>query len=161
MGVILMKKRISKRQLSQELYGQGLRVDTIAELLETDPAYVANSLIAAGYTPAYTDLYTHTGPQNRYAQMLAGVLRFKNLEAARESVTRIDELYHRFEEARDRRGQHQAQLLALTGKNRAEGLGKRQEARLFADWLIEHLTVNEDREAPAAAPGPPQLRLAA
>ena len=156
-----MKKRISKRQLSQELYGQGLRVDTIAELLETDPAYVANSLIAAGYTPAYTDLYTHTGPQNRYAQMLAGVLRFKNLEAARESVARIDELYHRFEEARDRRGQHQAQLLALTGKNRAEGLGKRQEARLFADWLIEHLTVNEDREEPAAASVQPQLRLAA
>ena len=156
-----MKKRISKRQLSQELYGQGLRVDTIAELLETDPAYVANSLIAAGYTPAYTDLYTHTGPQNRYAQMLAGVLRFKNLEAARESVTRIDELYHRFEEARDRRGQHQAQLLALTGKNRAEGLGKRLEARLFADWLIEHLTVNEDREEPAAASVQPLLRLAA
>src|SRR5205807_609136 len=160
MEVIRMKKRISKRQLSQELYGQGLRVDTIAELLETDPAYVANSLIAAGYTPAYTDLYTHTGPQNRYAQMLAGVLRFKNLEAARESVTRIDELYHRFEEARDRRGQHQAQLLALTGKNRAEGLGKRLEARLFADWLIEHLTVNEDREEPAAASVQPLLRLA-
>jgi len=161
MGVILMKKRISKRQLSQELYGQGLRVDTIAELLETDPAYVANSLIAVGYTPAYTDLYTHTGPQNRYAQMLAGVLRFKNLEAARESVTRIDELYHRFEEARDRRGQHQAQLLALTGKNRAEGLGKRREARLFADWLIEHLAVEEERETPAAALAPSQLRLAA
>jgi hypothetical protein len=156
-----MKRRMSKRELSRELYGQGLRVDTIAELLETDPAYVANSLIAAGYRPAYMDLYTQTGPQNRYAQMLAGVLRFKNLEAARESVARIDELYHRFEEARDRRGQHQVQLLALTGKNRAEGLGKRQEAGLFAEWLIEHLAVEEERDTPAAAPVQPQLRLAA
>src|SRR5437016_2368169 len=120
-GGMTVRKRMSKRQLSQELYEQGLRVDAIAELLDTDPAYVANSLIAAGHAPAYVDLYTHTGPQNRYAGMLAGVLRFKDLAAARESVARIDALYHRFEEARDRRGQHQAQLLALTGKNRAEG----------------------------------------
>jgi hypothetical protein len=155
-----MRKRMTKRQLSQELYEQGLRVDAISELLDTDPAYVANSLIAAGHTPAYVDLYTRTGPQNRYAGMLAGVLRFKDLAAARESVARIDELYHQFEQARDRRGQHQAQLLALTGKNRAEGIGKRQEARLFADWLIEHLAVEDEREASSAAVQP-QLRLAA
>jgi hypothetical protein len=151
---------MSKRQLSRELYEQGLRVDAISELLDTDPAYVANSLIAAGHAPAYVDLYTHIGPQNRYAGMLAGVLRFKDLAAARESVARIDALFHQFEEARDRRGQHQAQLLALTGKNRAEGLGKRQEARLFADWLIEHLSVEDERET-AAAVLQPQLRLAA
>ncbi len=155
-----MKGRMSKRQLARELYGQGLRVDTIAELLETDPAYVANSLIDAGYTPEYVDLYTHTGPQNRYARQLAGVLRFKDLEAARQSVARIDEIYHQFEEARDRRGQHQTQLLALTGKNRAEGIGKFQEARLFAEWLIQHLIVDDELEAPAAAVQP-QLRLAA
>jgi hypothetical protein len=154
-----MRQRLSKRQLAQELYGQGLRVDTIASLLDTDPAYVANALIEAGQTPAYSDLYTHTGPQNRYAQMLAGVLRFKDLQAARESVARIDALYHQFEAERDRRGQHQAQLLALTGKNRAEGIGKRQEARLFADWLIEHLAVEDEVEAQPAAQ--PRLRLAA
>jgi hypothetical protein len=151
---------MSKRELARELYGQGLRVDTIAGLLETDPAYVANSLIDAGYTPEYVDLYTHTGPQNRYARQLAGVLRFKDLEAARESVAKIDEIYHRFEASRDRRGQHQTQLLALTGKNRAEGIGKLKEARLFAEWLVEHLVVEDDREAPAAM-AQPQLRLAA
>jgi hypothetical protein len=156
-----MRNRTTKRQLALELYERGLRVDSIAELLETDAAYVANSLIAAGHAPAYVDLYTHTGPQNRYARMLAGVLKFKDLEAARESVARIDELYHRFAEARDRRGQHQVQLLALTGKNRAEGIGKRQEARLFADWLIEHLAVEDEREEPAVALPQPQLRLAA
>jgi hypothetical protein len=156
-----MRRRISKRQLAQELYGQGLRVDAIAGVLDTDPAYVANSLIEAGHAPAYADLYTHTGPQNRYAQMLAGVLKFRTLEAARESVSKIDELYHRFEAAKDRRGQHQAQLLALTGKNRAEGIGKRQEARLFADWLIAHLAVEDERETAAAAPAQPTLRLAA
>jgi hypothetical protein len=89
------------------------------------------------------------------------VLRFRDLQAARDSVARIDEVYHQFEAIRDRRGQHQAQLLALTGKNRAEGIGKRQEARLFADWLIEHLQIEDESEAPAAAQAQPQLRLAA
>jgi hypothetical protein len=156
-----MRNRTTKRQLARELYARGLRVDSIAELLETDPAYVANALIEAGHAPAYVDLYTHTGPQNRYARMLAGVLKFKDLKAARDSVARIDALYHEFEEAGDRRGQHQVQLLALTGKNRAEGIGKREEARLFADWLIEHLGVEDDREEPAAALKQPQLLLAA
>ena len=33
-------------------------------------------------------------------------------------------------------------MLALIGKNRAEGIGKWREARLFADWLASHLEVN-------------------
>src|SRR3954451_19435543 len=156
-----MPRRVSKKELAVKLYAQGLRVEKIAELLHTDASYVANSLIASGEAPPYVDLYTATGPQNRYAERLAGVLRFKDVQAARESVGRIDAIYHEFEEARDRRGQHQAQLLALTGKNRAEGIGKRQEARLFAEWLIEHLTIDEEREAPAVADAQQQLRLAA
>src|SRR5262249_22504185 len=132
--------RVSKKGLAVKLYMQGLRVEKIAEILRTDASYVANSLIAAGEEPPHKQLYTSTGRQNRYAQKLAGVLRFKDVQAARESIARIDEIYHEFEEARDRRGQHQAQLLALTGKNRAEGIGKRAEARVFADWLIEHLS---------------------
>jgi hypothetical protein len=151
-----MKNRVSKKQLAVELYNQGLRVDTIADLLRTDPAYVANALIAHGQAPAYVDLYTSTGPQNRYAQMLAGVLRFKDVAAARESVARIDEIYHEFEAQRDRRGQHQAQLLALTGKNRAEGIGKRAEARVFADWLIEHLRIEEEPQQQVAVARQPE-----
>jgi hypothetical protein len=147
MSVMEKNRRLSKKALALKLYAQGLRVEKIAELLHTDPSYVANALIVQGEAPPYVDLYTSTGQQNRYAERLAGVLRFKDVQAARESIARIDALYHEFEAARDRRGQHQTQLLALTGKNRAEGLGKRAEARIFADWLIEHLRITEDREA--------------
>lgn len=156
-----MARNRSKRTRARELYSEGFRIDTIAAKLETDPAYVANSLIDAGCTPAYADLYTHTGPLNRYARMLTGVLRFKTEADAAESVARIDALYHQFQATRDRRGQHQAQLLALIGKNRAEGIGKYRQARLFANWLIEHLAVDERTELPAAEPAQPQLRLAA
>ena len=101
-----------------------------------------NALIERGHAPNYVDLYTSTGPQNRYAAMLSGVLRFKNREAAETSVERINELYEQFLENRDRRGMHQCQVLALIGKNRAEGIGKWQEAQLFADWLADHLEVH-------------------
>jgi hypothetical protein len=134
--------RITKKELAVGMYEKGLRVESIAELLHTDPSYVANALIERGHAPNYVDLYTSTGPQNRYAAMLSGVLRFKDVEAARASVDRINELYGQFEEVRDRRGMHQCQVLALIGKNRAEGIGKWQEAQVFADWLATHLHVH-------------------
>src|SRR5438477_8806950 len=102
---------MTKKDLAVGMYEKGIRVETIAELLHTDPSYVANALIERGHAPNYVDLYTSTGPQNRYAAMLAGVLRFKDMEAARASVTRINEIYEQFEAARDRRGMHQCQVL--------------------------------------------------
>jgi len=150
-----MTQRVTKKRMAEELFEQGLRVETIANLLRVQPAYVVRALIAAGHEPAYVDLYTPSACENRYADVLAGVLRFKDVDAARESVAKIDQIYHDFEGQRDRGGMHQAQLLALTGKNRAEGIGKRAEARVFADWLIEHLRVEaEPEQAAVSAPVP-------
>src|SRR3954453_2405511 len=93
-------QRVTKKELAVGMYEKGMRVEPIAELLHTDPSYVANALIERGHTPSYVDLYTSTGPQNRYAAMLSGVLRFKDVEAARASVDRINELYHQLEGVR-------------------------------------------------------------
>jgi len=133
----MKKDRVTKKSLAVDMYAKGMNVVAIAELLHTDPSYVANALIERGFTPAYVDLYTSTGPQNEYAAMFKGLggLRFKNVEAARGSVGRIEALFQRFKATQDRRGMHQCQLLALVGKNRAEGMGKLSEARLFGDWL--------------------------
>ena len=90
--------------------------------LDTRPSYVANVLAAAGQTPAYHDLYVSTVVQSGYTQQERGLLRFKDVHAAQQSVHRLDTLYHACEHQHDRRGQHQAQVLALIGKNRAEGL---------------------------------------
>ena len=134
-------KGMTKKELAVRMFERGIRVESIAELLDTDPSYVANALIERGHAPNYVDLYTSTGPQNRYAAMLSGVLRFRDMQAARASVQRIDELFEQFAETRDRRGMHQCQVLALIGKNRAEGIGKWEQAQLFADWLAGHLHV--------------------
>lgn len=132
-------KRLTKKELALSLHAAGRTVEEIAQTLESSPSYVANILIAAGQSSDYSDLYTSSIAQNAYARMFNGVLRFKNVEAARESVQRIDTLFHQFANERDRRGQHQAQLMALIGKNRAEGIGKTAEAKVFSEWLVTHL----------------------
>jgi len=129
-----MKERVTKKKVAAQMYEKGMNVATIAELLKSEPSYIANVLIEQGYVPNYLDLYTSTGPQNKHAALLAGVLRFRDLEAARGSV--------QFVVAKDRRGMHQCQVLALVGRNRAEGIGKLAEAKLFTDWLQAHIQVS-------------------
>lgn len=139
-------RRVTKKDLAVTLYQRGTQVEAIATLLDTSPSYIANSLIERGYVPDYTDLYTSTSPSGDggrppgpYAEALAGVLRFKDLATAQASVARIQALHEGFANNHDRRGMHQCEALALIGKNRAEGVGKRREARLFATWLAERL----------------------
>ena len=149
-------KAMTKKQLALSLRAAGRSVEEIAQTLKCSPSYVANVLIASGKTSDYTDLYTSTQSQNAYAQMFRGVLRFKNVEAARESVAKIDALFHDFERERDRRGQHQAQLMALIGKNRAEGIGKSAEADVFRDWLVSHLDTAHAPACDRAGAIPPE-----
>jgi hypothetical protein len=93
----------------------------------------------AGHLDGYFDLYTTTGrEQNVYTRYFRNVLHFRNPEAARESVARIDRLYNYFERLGDRAGQHQAMILALTGKNRARWSGKLEESQVFSEWLAAH-----------------------
>ena len=136
-------QRITKKDLALSLHSAGRTVQEIARVLESHPSYIANVLAAAGKAPDYNDLYVSSSALDGYARQFRGVLRFRNMDAARESVARIDRMYHEFSVTGDRRGQHQAQVLALTGKNRAEGIGKYAEAKLFANWLMDHLTVTE------------------
>ena len=147
-------RRLTKKDLALSLHSAGRTVEEIARALETHPSYVANVLAAAGKSPDYNDLYVSSGVQNRYAKQFQGVLRFKDIEAARESVERIDQMFHAYEQDRDRRGQHQAQLMALIGKNRAEGIGKYAEAQVFAEWLTDHLAVHRPEVDTAHVPPP-------
>src|SRR3712207_9505514 len=113
--------RMTKKELAVGMYERGMRVESIAELLHTDPSYVANALIERGHAPNYVDLYTSTGPQNRYAAMLSGILRFKDVAAAHASVERINELYEQFEAVRDRRGGGHRPSAARMWENRGGG----------------------------------------
>jgi hypothetical protein len=129
----------SKKEYILSLHTSGITdVLELSQHARTTPSYVANVLQNAGRLQGYNDLYTTTGnDQNIYSRFFRNVLSFKSPEAARESVERIDGLYRYFEKIGDRAGQHHAQVLALTGRNRARWSGKHEEARIFTEWLLK------------------------
>ena len=133
------EQRTKKEQIVS-LFESGTRdIAEIVRKVKARPSYVAQVLQQAGHLDGYFDLYTTTGrEQNVYTRYFRNVLHFRNVEAARESVARLDRLYNYFERLGDRAGQHQAMILALTGKNRARWSGKTEESQIFSDWLAAH-----------------------
>ncbi|HEY0004989.1 MAG TPA: hypothetical protein VGB17_09285 [Pyrinomonadaceae bacterium] len=130
----------SKKEQIMELYESGVTdIAQIVRKVAARPSYVAQVLQNAGLITGYFDLYTTTAKeQNVYSRFFRNVLSFKTVEAARESVQKIDRLYNYFERLGDRAGQHQAMVLALTGKNRARWSGKKEESEIFSEWLAQH-----------------------
>ena len=130
----------TKKEQIVALFESGTKdIAEIVRRVKARPSYVAQVLQQAGHLDGYFDLYTTTGrEQNVYTRYFRNVLHFRNPEAARESVARIDRLYNYFERLGDRAGQHQAMVLALTGKNRARWSGKLEESEVFGEWLAAH-----------------------
>lgn len=130
----------SKKEQILQLHQDGITdVAEIAYLVEAQPSYIAEVLRQAGLLSGYFDLYTTTSSeQNIYSRYFRNLLAFKDVEAARQSIEKIDRLYSYFERIGDRAGQHHAMVLALTGKNRARWSGKTEEAQIFSDWLAAH-----------------------
>jgi hypothetical protein len=130
----------SKKEQILELYEGGTTdIAQIVRRVAARPSYVAQVLQGAGLITGYFDLYTTTArEQNIYSRFFRNVLSFKTVEAARESVQKIDRLFNYFERLGDRAGQHQAMVLALTGKNRARWSGKQEESEIFSEWLAAH-----------------------
>jgi hypothetical protein len=130
----------SKKEQIIALYESGLKdIAQIVRRVSARPSYVAQVLQSAGLMTGYFDLYTTTASeQNVYTRFFRNVLSFKTVAASRESVQKIDRLYNYFERLGDRAGQHQAMVLALTGKNRARWSGKQEESEIFSEWLNAH-----------------------
>lgn len=131
---------LTKREQILSLYESGTKdIAEIVKQVKARPSYVAEVLQRAGHLDNYFDLYTSTSrEQNVYTRYFRNVLNFKDVDAARESVVRINRLYNYFERLGDRMGQHHATVIALTGRNRAKWSGKTEEAEVFAEWLMSH-----------------------
>lgn len=133
------KQETKKNQIIR-LYEHGTTdIAEIVRLTGVRPSYAAQVLQREGFLSGYFDLYTTTGREhNVYGRFFRNVLQFKTAEAARASIEKIDKLYNYFERLGDRAGQHQACVIALTGKNRARWSGKHEAAAIFSEWLAAH-----------------------
>ncbi|HMB92760.1 MAG TPA: hypothetical protein VKP65_18055 [Rhodothermales bacterium] len=132
---------ISKKDQIIALFLSGVReVEDLALLTGTRPTYVGSILQDEGLVEDYFDLYTSTShPMNAYSKFFAGKLGFKDVETAQQGIALIDRLYHQFDVAQDRAGQHHALLMALTMFNRARWTGKEEEAEVYRHWLATQL----------------------
>ena len=138
-GKIATQPRSKKDEIIA-LYESGVTdIAQIVRRVEARPSYIAQVLQRAGFLSGYFDLYTTTArDQNIYSRFFRNVLSFKTVASSRESVEKIDRLFNYFERLGDRAGQHQAMVLALTGKNRARWSGKQEESEIFSEWLAAH-----------------------
>ena len=93
----------------------------------------------SGRSVDYVDLYTRSRPKNRYGADFNGILRFKDEQAATESVRRLNDRCIHYRKKGDRQGIYQARSLALIGYERAMGLGKIREAAILGEWLAASL----------------------
>jgi hypothetical protein len=141
---------VSRKDQIIALYLSGMNeIEDLAIITGARPSYVGSILQESGLVKGYFDLYTSTAhPMNVYSKFFAGKLGFKDEETARESVELIDRLYHQFEYAQDRAGQHHALSMALVMFDRARWTGKGREADIFRQWLLAQLNEAElvDRE---------------
>jgi hypothetical protein len=139
-SVTTNRSRETKKDRILAMWRDGTReIDRLAALSNSRPSYVASVLQSAGLLRGYFDLYTTTNQdQNAYSRFFRGVLEFRTVEAARESVAKIDRLYKYFERIGDRAGQHHAEVMALTGRNRARWGNKKECAQVFMNWLVDH-----------------------
>lgn len=135
-------RRSKKAQILEAYEGGMTDIAQIVRKVGVRPSYVGQVLQAAGLIKGYFDLYSsNSDPDNEanvYQRFFRGVLQYKTVEAAEESVRRIDRLYNYFGRLNDRAGQHQAMVIALTGKNRARWSGKHRQSRIFHDWLAQN-----------------------
>lgn len=133
--------KVSRKDQIIALYLSGMNeIEDLAIITGARPSYVGSVLQESGLVKGYFDLYTSTAhPMNVYSKFFANKLGFKDEETARQSIELIDHLYHQFEFAQDRAGQHHALSMALLMFDRARWTGKGQEADIFRQWLLTRL----------------------
>jgi hypothetical protein len=100
--------RVSRKDQIIALYLSGMNeIEDLALITGARPSYVGSVLQESGLMKSYFDLYTSSAhPMNVYSKFFANKLGFRDEERARASVELIDRLYHQFEYAQDRAGQH-------------------------------------------------------
>jgi hypothetical protein len=109
----------------------------------TSLGYIATTLRAAGFEVRYEDPYADPAMPEPYATRLKGVLEFRDLACAEQSLLKLDALYREYREAADPLGVKFVGALVQKGRRRAQSLAanprveaaKRQEKQEIARWF--------------------------
>jgi hypothetical protein len=133
----------------------------------TSLEYIVSILREAGFEVRYEDRYSDPALPEPYASRLKGVLEFRDLVSAEQSLLRLDAIFREYQGSADHAGMKWVGAIVKKGKLRAAGLArsgrvqarKRQEKQeiarwfqvwletpdLFADWLALRKSSDEFR----------------
>ncbi|MFZ0962982.1 MAG: DUF4385 family protein [Terriglobia bacterium] len=134
----------------------------------TSLGYIASILREAGYEVRYEDRYSDPVLPEPYASRLKGLLEFRDLASAEQSLLRLDAIFREYSGAADQQGATMVRALVKKGKLRAQSIAanprvqgqKREEKQeiarwfqvwletpdLFADWLALRKSSEEFRQ---------------
>jgi hypothetical protein len=109
----------------------------------TSLGYIASILREAGYAVQYEDRYSGPVMPEPYASRLKGVLEFRDLASAEQSLLRLDAIFREYSSAADQAGMKWVRALVRKGKLRARSLAanpriqapKRREKQEIARWF--------------------------
>jgi hypothetical protein len=109
----------------------------------TSPSYIANVLVEAGKDVHYKDILVKTKPPVKYEKELEGLLQFKDLKEAEETIQKMNELQKKIEQSGDEAGLEYLRQLAERGyrrclmiaKNEKVEMHKREEKKEIAFWF--------------------------
>ena len=183
MGQEKVLPKTSKKQILLDFFqGRGKRLLEVGDLQaarnelrcylgpgdRTSIEYITSILREAGYVVHYRDRYSDPFIPEPYSNRLKGVLEFRDLASAEQSLLRFDAIYREYQSAADQAGVKWVRALVKKGKLRARSLAanprvqaqKRQEKQeiaswfqvwletpdLFADWLALRKSADEFRQ---------------
>ena len=188
----MVPKNLSKKQIILDLCRSGglerakerdlRRIQTavrqhLANNGNTSLSYIASVLREAGVEVDYQDRFTDPAMEEPYASRLKGVLQFRDLTSAENSLRNLDQIYREYREAADREGTSLVRSIVIKGKERASSLARNRRTRpekrwekqevakwfhvwlettdLFFDWL-ELRKLSEEFRVRTASPPPAQ-----
>ena len=151
----MVPKNLSKKQVildlwrSRELERAGerdlrrIQAGVRQRLANPSLSYIASVLREAGVALDYQDRFADPAMEEPYASRLKGVLQFRDLTSAENSLRNLDQIHREYREAADREGTSLIRSIVLKGKERASSLArnhrispeKRWEKKEVAQWF--------------------------
>jgi hypothetical protein len=147
------KKELILQICNQENFASITRkeIEIINDFLEkelgpqgrTSPSYIANVLVKAGKDVQYKDILVKTKPPDKHEKELEGLLQFKDLKEAEETIRKMSKLEKQFKQTDYWVGLIYLRQLAEKGhkrclmiaKNEKVETHKREEKKEIAFWF--------------------------
>ncbi len=81
------------------------------------------------------DIFRNVQNVEKYTKEFKGLPNLKNIQTARQTIKKLDQLYNKFKKAKDKNGVLHCILIAEIAENQTSRKGKITQMNLFSEWL--------------------------